>query len=327
MTNKIGSAIKSGTKRVGHVMASGARRAWSRFKRLPAVIPSDTVINLVLKQWIKNSQRVATVKSLKEIFRRGGPCDIMVLKTCIGSIKAKYSSSMVTAKEDFDNFNDTKLYGDSGNVTIVRTKCDAVLDAITNNKTPTQALDDLTKAFGVLTQKDWEIGSSGVKNPFYKNLVSVQKSIEGLIIGNNKTLVTTAINPSSSSTENRNVKYEKLGFADRLGVTVSKSKAEEILRKWTNNAKKARPEKTELKELFGRGKHCDINILLPCMSKLKPKNMPNFTNLCKVIAKKREEITYDQIKPFEGLCTNNQINGELKSALFDLFALLKSRTH
>ena len=322
--NKIGKSIKA----AGNGIASAARRVKSRFKRFTVKIGAhltEQAVIKTLKHWVENSETTDKM-TLKEIFRSGGPCDMMVLKTCIGSIKAKHSSSMVTAKEHFDTFN-TKLYGENGNVTIVRTKCDAVLDAITNNKTPTQALDDLTKAFGVLTQKDWEIGSSGVKNPFYKNLVSVQKSIEGLIIGNNKTLVTTAINPSSSSTENRNVKYEKLGFADRLGVTVSKSKAEEILRKWTNNAKKARPEKTELKELFGRGKHCDINILLPCMSKLKPKNMPNFTNLCKVIAKKREEITYDQIKPFEGLCTNNQINGELKSALFDLFALLKSRTH
>lgn len=180
--NKIGSAIKSGTKRVGHVMASGARRAWSRFKRLPAVIPSDTVINLVLKQWIANSQKVATVKSLKlkEIFRRGGPCDIMVLKTCIGSIKAKHSSSMVTEKKHFDTFNDTELCGKYGRVTIVRNNCNEVLDAITKNKIPTEALTDLTQAFGVLTQETWSIGSSDVKNPFYQNLVLVKKSIENL---------------------------------------------------------------------------------------------------------------------------------------------------
>lgn len=181
--NKIGSAIKSGTKRVGHVMASGARRAWSRFKRLPAVIPSDTVINFVLKQWIKNSQQVATVKSLTEIFRRGGPCDIMVLKTCIGSIKAKHSSSMVTEKKHFDIFNNTQLYGENGNVTIVRTKCNEVLNAITNKKNPKQALEDLTRAFKVLTQETWRIGSSGVTNPFCENLVSVKKFIENLCNG------------------------------------------------------------------------------------------------------------------------------------------------
>ena len=47
---------------------------------------------------------------LKEIFRSGGPCDIMVLKTCVGSIKAKRSKTMITEQKDFDVFNANKSY-------------------------------------------------------------------------------------------------------------------------------------------------------------------------------------------------------------------------
>lgn len=144
-------------------------------------------------------------------------------------------------------------------------------------------------------------------------------------MGNNKPPVTTAIYPSSSSIENHTVKYEKLGFADRLGVAVRKSKAEDILKKWTNNATKAKTGQKKLTELFGRGKPCDIKILKACIKgtkvKLKPNEVKSLEALCDTVYKHRNnsstKIETNALKKIF-----NSLPDNLKNAFLALSALL-----
>lgn len=145
-------------------------------------------------------------------------------------------------------------------------------------------------------------------------------------MGNNKPPVTTAINPSSSSTENHTVTYEKLGFADRLGVTVRKSKADDILGKWKNNAIKAKTEKRKLTEFFGRGKPCDIKILKACIKgtkvKLKPNDVKSLEALCDTVYKYRNNSsTKIDATAFNGIFKRLP-HGNLKNAFLALSALL-----
>ena len=144
-------------------------------------------------------------------------------------------------------------------------------------------------------------------------------------MGNNKPPVTTAINLSSSSTENHTVTYEKLGFADRLGVTVRKSKADDILGKWKNNANKAKTGPKKLTELFGRGKSCDIKILKACIKgmkvKLKPQEVRSLEALCDTVYKHRNNSS-TKIRTTALNDIFNRLPGNLKNAFWALSALL-----
>lgn len=167
-----GNKFTKTLKTIGHSIASGARRVKSRFKRFTvktgAILTKQATIK-TLQTWVENSKSTGTM-SLKEIFERGGPCDIKVLKTCIGSIKATHSNSMQTSEEDFIRFN-SNLTSDNGAVSVVRKCCDAVYQSLKSGQGTKDTLEDLGRSFGTLEAENWTIGAATIKNP-YATLIS-----------------------------------------------------------------------------------------------------------------------------------------------------------
>lgn len=172
--NKIGKSLKA----AGHGIASAARRVKSRFKRFTIKIGAhltEQAVIKTLKHWVKNSKTTGDM-DLEKIFRRGGPCDIMVLKTCIGSIKAKRSKTMITEQKDFDVFNAKTLASETKSI---KKCCDKVYKNLKNDNELKTHLSALAKAFNNLKSAQWNITSAlHIDNPYESEIQSICDFIE-----------------------------------------------------------------------------------------------------------------------------------------------------